>query len=160
MLHGVRHFGIGIFQNMNREKAEREKGVGQMNVQKIYFVLHCNYKLFIYWKVGHLINSISCTRTEYPAGYSSVPVSRPIGRISGSPFLFPVYIPGKCPTWTHKSLSWLRCATTLTQRGYDNVLMLSGGLRVAELKYPEALITDRLSICFLFHNFIYSLSYE
>lgn len=36
-----------------------------------------------------------------------------------------------------------KCATTLTQRGYDNVLMLSGGLRVAELKYPEALITDR-----------------
>ena len=28
-------------------------------------------------------------------------------------------------------------AKTLTQRGYDNVFMLSGGLRVASLKYPE-----------------------
>ena len=28
-------------------------------------------------------------------------------------------------------------ATTLTQRGYDNVFMLSGGLRVASLKYPD-----------------------
>ena len=28
-------------------------------------------------------------------------------------------------------------ATTLTQRGYDNVFMLSGGLRVARLKYPD-----------------------
>ena len=28
-------------------------------------------------------------------------------------------------------------ATTLTQRGYDNVFMLSGGIRVAGLKYPD-----------------------
>jgi len=32
------------------------------------------------------------------------------------------------------------CATTLTQRGYDNVFMLSGGIRVAKIKYPESLI--------------------
>ena len=31
-------------------------------------------------------------------------------------------------------------ATTLTQRGYDNVFMLSGGLRVAQLKYPSGLV--------------------
>ena len=30
-----------------------------------------------------------------------------------------------------------RSATTLAQRGYDNVLMLSGGLRVAEIKFPS-----------------------
>ena len=30
-----------------------------------------------------------------------------------------------------------RSAKTLAQRGYDNVLMLSGGLRVAELKFPS-----------------------
>ena len=30
-----------------------------------------------------------------------------------------------------------RSATTLAQRGYDNVLMLSGGLRVAEMKFPS-----------------------
>jgi hypothetical protein len=30
-----------------------------------------------------------------------------------------------------------RCATALTQRGYDNVFMLSGGIRVAKMKYPE-----------------------
>eukprot|EP00092_Neocalanus_flemingeri_P032393 GFUD01035222.1.p1 GENE.GFUD01035222.1~~GFUD01035222.1.p1 ORF type:complete len:365 (-),score=132.12 GFUD01035222.1:143-1237(-) len=33
-----------------------------------------------------------------------------------------------------------KCATTLTQRGYDNVFMLSGGIRVAKLKYPESLV--------------------
>ena len=35
-------------------------------------------------------------------------------------------------------------ATTLTQRGYDNVFMLSGGLRVASLKYPDTglVVTD------------------
>ena len=33
-----------------------------------------------------------------------------------------------------------RVATTLTQRGYENVFLLSGGLRVAELKFPEALL--------------------
>ena len=32
-----------------------------------------------------------------------------------------------------------KCATTLTQRGYDNVFMLSGGIRVAKMKYPESL---------------------
>jgi len=31
----------------------------------------------------------------------------------------------------------------LTQRGYDNVFMLSGGLRVAGLRFPESLITDK-----------------
>ncbi|XP_023328278.1 centrosomal protein of 41 kDa [Eurytemora carolleeae] len=36
-----------------------------------------------------------------------------------------------------------RCATTLTQRGYDNVFLLSGGLRVATLRYPESLVSDR-----------------
>jgi hypothetical protein len=36
-----------------------------------------------------------------------------------------------------------RCASTLTQRGYDNVFMLSGGLRVAALRFPESLLTDR-----------------
>jgi len=33
-------------------------------------------------------------------------------------------------------------ATTLTQRGYDNVFMLSGGLRVAQLKYPSGLVVS------------------
>ena len=33
-------------------------------------------------------------------------------------------------------------ATTLTQRGYDNVFMLSGGLRVAQLKYPDGLMVS------------------
>ena len=32
-------------------------------------------------------------------------------------------------------------ATTLIQRGYDNVFVLSGGLRVAKIKFPEQLIT-------------------
>jgi len=34
-----------------------------------------------------------------------------------------------------------KTATALTQRGYDNVFMLSGGIRVAKLKYPESLLT-------------------
>ena len=37
----------------------------------------------------------------------------------------------------------LRCASTLTQRGYDNVFMLSGGLRVAGMRFPESLVTDK-----------------
>ena len=41
------------------------------------------------------------------------------------------------------TLVCLRCATTLTQRGYDNVFLLSGGLRVATLRYPESLVSDR-----------------
>jgi len=32
-----------------------------------------------------------------------------------------------------------RCCTTLTQRGYENVFLLSGGLRVARASYPEGL---------------------
>jgi len=32
-------------------------------------------------------------------------------------------------------------ATTMIQRGYDNVFVLSGGLRVARIKFPEQLIT-------------------
>lgn len=32
-------------------------------------------------------------------------------------------------------------ATVLIQRGYDNVFVLSGGLRVARIKFPEQLIT-------------------
>merc|ERR1719369_1185337 len=36
-----------------------------------------------------------------------------------------------------------KCATTLTQRGYDNVFMLSGGIRVAANKYPNSLVIDR-----------------
>jgi len=32
-------------------------------------------------------------------------------------------------------------ATILVQRGYDNVFVLSGGLRVAKIKFPEQLIT-------------------
>lgn len=32
-------------------------------------------------------------------------------------------------------------ATVLIQRGYDNVFVLSGGLRVAKIKFPEQLIT-------------------
>jgi len=35
-----------------------------------------------------------------------------------------------------------KCATTLTQRGYDNIFMLSGGIRVARIKYPESLIVS------------------
>jgi len=35
-----------------------------------------------------------------------------------------------------------RCATTLTQRGYDNVFLLSGGMRVAKMKYPESLVVS------------------
>ena len=34
-----------------------------------------------------------------------------------------------------------RFATTLIQRGYDNVFVLSGGLRVAKIKFPEQLVT-------------------
>ena len=37
-----------------------------------------------------------------------------------------------------------RSATTLAQRGYDNVLMLSGGLRVAEVKFPSSGIVTPL----------------
>ena len=37
-----------------------------------------------------------------------------------------------------------RSATTLAQRGYDNVLMLSGGLRVAEVKFPSSGIVTSL----------------
>jgi len=33
-----------------------------------------------------------------------------------------------------------KTATTLTQRGYDNIFLLSGGIRVAKLKYPESLL--------------------
>ena len=32
-------------------------------------------------------------------------------------------------------------ATVLIQRGYDNIFVLSGGLRVAKIKFPEQLIT-------------------
>jgi len=32
-------------------------------------------------------------------------------------------------------------ATTMMQRGYDNVFLLSGGLRVAYIKFPERLVT-------------------
>ena len=35
-----------------------------------------------------------------------------------------------------------RFATTLIQRGYDNVFILSGGLRVAKIKFPEQLIAS------------------
>jgi len=31
-------------------------------------------------------------------------------------------------------------ATTLIQRGYDNVFMLSGGIRVTQIKFPNCLI--------------------
>ncbi len=31
-------------------------------------------------------------------------------------------------------------ATTLVQRGYDNVFMLSGGIRVTQIKFPNCLI--------------------
>ena len=37
-----------------------------------------------------------------------------------------------------------RSATTLAQRGYENVLMLSGGLRVAEVKFPSSGIVTSL----------------
>ena len=32
-------------------------------------------------------------------------------------------------------------ATTMMERGYDNIFMLSGGLRVAYIKFPERLVT-------------------
>ena len=32
-------------------------------------------------------------------------------------------------------------ATTMMERGYDNVFMLSGGLRVGYIKFPERLVT-------------------
>ncbi|XP_037070449.1 centrosomal protein of 41 kDa-like [Pollicipes pollicipes] len=35
-----------------------------------------------------------------------------------------------------------RCATTLAQRGYDNVFILSGGLKVARKKFPCGLLTS------------------
>ncbi|XP_043229228.1 centrosomal protein of 41 kDa-like [Amphibalanus amphitrite] len=35
-----------------------------------------------------------------------------------------------------------RCATTLAQRGYDNVFILSGGLKVARRKFPQGLLTS------------------
>lgn len=35
-----------------------------------------------------------------------------------------------------------KVATTLTQRGYDNVFLLSGGITVAAIKYPNSLLTD------------------
>ena len=31
-------------------------------------------------------------------------------------------------------------ATTLVQRGYDNVFMLSGGIRVTQIKFPSCLV--------------------
>ena len=34
-----------------------------------------------------------------------------------------------------------RFATTMMERGYDNVFMLSGGVRVAYIKFPERLLT-------------------
>ncbi|PAA54539.1 hypothetical protein BOX15_Mlig025755g1, partial [Macrostomum lignano] len=37
-----------------------------------------------------------------------------------------------------------RVATTLVQRGYDNLFMLSGGLRVAVKLFPEGLVTGSL----------------
>lgn len=37
-----------------------------------------------------------------------------------------------------------RAATTLVQRGYDNLFLLSGGLKLAAKKFPEGLITGIL----------------
>jgi centrosomal protein CEP41 len=37
-----------------------------------------------------------------------------------------------------------KAATTLIQRGYDNLFMLSGGLKLAARKFPEGLITGTL----------------
>eukprot|EP00095_Tigriopus_kingsejongensis_P003813 maker-scaffold278_size225338-snap-gene-0.14 protein:Tk03813 transcript:maker-scaffold278_size225338-snap-gene-0.14-mRNA-1 annotation:"centrosomal protein of 41 kda" len=39
-------------------------------------------------------------------------------------------------------------ATTLSQRGYDNIFMLSGGLRVAALKFPQSplIVPDRSTL--------------
>ena len=34
-----------------------------------------------------------------------------------------------------------RCATTLVERGYDNVFMLSGGVKVAQIKFPNIPLT-------------------
>lgn len=31
-------------------------------------------------------------------------------------------------------------ASTLIQRGYDNVFMLSGGIRVTQIKFPSCLV--------------------
>nr|AFB74714.1 CEP41 [Schmidtea mediterranea] len=38
-----------------------------------------------------------------------------------------------------------RVADTLVQRGYENLFMLSGGLRVAYKKFPKGLITGKIS---------------
>lgn len=42
-----------------------------------------------------------------------------------------------------------RAATTLVQRGYDNLFILSGGLKVAARTFPEGLITGTLPAAFL-----------
>lgn len=42
-----------------------------------------------------------------------------------------------------------QCATTLMQRGYENVFVLSGGLNVAKMKFPSGLTApfdDRLDL--------------
>ena len=38
-----------------------------------------------------------------------------------------------------------RVASTLVQRGYDNVFMLSGGLKVAQITFPEGLVKPQAS---------------
>ena len=44
-------------------------------------------------------------------------------------------------------------ATTLVQRGYDNVFMLSGGIRVTQIKFPSCLVRS-VSIGPLYSSFI------
>lgn len=46
--------------------------------------------------------------------------------------------------YDYDELQAARFATTLVQRGYDNVFMLSGGLRVALIKFPHRLVAKNL----------------
>jgi len=83
------------------------------------------------WERGHMVYSSSYTHTRLNRAFDYE--TREMLRAKNQPGSIIVML-----DWDETLAS--RVATTLTQRGYENVFLLSGGLRVAELKFPEALL--------------------
>ena len=127
---GVRHEAVrsvtSVIQGIGENDPEDDGVKDEGRVERPFVILDVRDPEE--YSRGHLVYSRSYQHTRLNRAFDYE--TKEMLRVKNKPGMILVV------TDDDESLS-RQVATTLTQRGYDNVFMLSGGLRVASLKYPD-----------------------
>jgi centrosomal protein CEP41 len=132
--------GIGELDMYEREKQKRKFAHMEHNLQKLQQDLDLPYLLLDLRTKDEYDQSHIITALNYPTAMLSRSVNNETPEL-----LAYKNQPGKIiVVYDDEERIAPRAAQTLVQRGYDNLFMLSGGMKLAWKKFPEGLISGQL----------------